>query len=91
MSTIPHPSNSDFGASTVRTIAPYLTAFIVTKLAEKGFDVDAADLTGSIVVIGGSAWYVFVRWLEKRWPEAGKLLGVAKTPTYEGTTESPKV
>lgn len=73
----------DFGAAIIRTAVPYVTAFVVAKLAEGGVDADAAQVNAAAVTIGGSLWYMLVRVLEQRWPKAGWLLGSPKQPTYE--------
>lgn len=77
------PSAPTLWTSVVRTVVPYLTALVVTKAAEYGFDIDAEDATGGIVVVLGSVWYAIVRKVEETHPGAGRLLGIPKTPVYE--------
>lgn len=76
------PMPPDFGAALIRTVVPYVTAFIVAKLAENGIAADTAEVNAAVVTIGGSLWYMLVRILEQRWPKAGWLLGSPKTPIY---------
>lgn len=73
---------SDIKDALIRTIVPYLTVFLVAKLSEWGFAADPVEVSAQLVLVLGSIYYGVVRWAEERWPAAGRLLIVAKTPTY---------
>jgi len=77
------PFPQDFGAAIVRTVVPFIAAWIVAKGAEFGLDVDSGQVTAAATTVLGSAWYVVARVLEQRWPNAGFLLGSRKQPHYE--------
>lgn len=69
--------------SFVRTIVPYVIGFIITLAARWGIDIGpSAELTGALTVLIGTAYYVAVRLLAKRWPGLERLLVVKSTPTY---------
>lgn len=70
------------GDSIKRTIVPFLTAWLVAKAAHSGVKLDASGVNATLVLVGGSVWYVIVRVAEEKWPIIGKALGSAKTPTY---------
>lgn len=75
--------------SVVRTIVPFLTALLITKLAEWGLDIDPGDAQGLVVAVVGSVYYVAVRFVEQKFPGAGWLLGSKKQPTYLPRGEQP--
>lgn len=79
---VPEPSPQLWTAF-VRTAVPYLTAFVVAKAAEKGVNLDSEEVSGAIVLVGGSLWYTVVRWLETKNAKFGWLLGSPNAPTYE--------
>jgi len=66
----------------IRTIVPMIVGWIGALLLDWGIDFTNEGLTQFVVVLVGGIYYVVVRLLEKRWPKAGRLLGVAKTPVY---------
>lgn len=80
--SLPKPPE-DLKPALLRTVVPYLTAFIVASLAKNGIEWDPADVSVLVVGAGGAAWYTLVRFLEVTKPKAGFLIGSAKTPTYE--------
>ena len=73
----------DLGRSVVRTIVPYLTVWVVAKLAEYGINADSTEVSGQLTIVLGSVWYAVVRFAEERWPKAGYLLGIAAKPEYK--------
>lgn len=77
-----NPLKTDVGTALVRTIAPYATAYVVARLTKLGVAANAEEVNAQVALVLGSAWYAIVRALEERWPKAGWLLGVAKTPEY---------
>lgn len=73
----------DVGKSLIRTVTPFVTAWVAAYVAQKGFDIDPEVVSGEFVTLAGAVWYSAVRFLEQRWPKAGWLLGVAEAPVYE--------
>jgi hypothetical protein len=76
--------------SIVRTLAGYVVgaalALPIAPQLEAAAGVTAqqarAGLTGGLVLVLGTLYYVIVRRLEARWPALGRLLGVAVPPSY---------
>lgn len=70
--------------SVIRTVVPYLVAWVVALLVGWGFDVPAeveSWLTETLVLALGTGYYVAARWLERkgvRFP----LLGSRAQPEY---------
>lgn len=76
---------NDLVTSAVRTFCPYAIGAVVAWLTQKGVHVPdsaVASATAAITFAVGTGYYVVVRALEKRYPQAGILLGVPKPPTY---------
>lgn len=71
-------------SSLIRTVAPFLGAFIVAYLAKNGVAIDNQTVNGEVVLALGSVWYGVVRAVEQKWPSAGWLLGSPKQPSYDG-------
>jgi len=80
---------TDTIVSLIRTFVPVVVGAVIAYLAERGFSftVDPMAVTG--VVIG--LYYGLARFLEKKWPFFGYLLGVPKEPAYKGTPGTPTV
>jgi uncharacterized membrane protein len=75
----------DIFTSVVRTFVPSLIGAVVAYLTQKGVHVPpeaVAQATALITLVVGTGYYIVVRALEKRYPQAGLLLGVPKPPTY---------
>lgn len=71
--------------SIIRTAVPYLVGWIVSLFALAGVTVTdelRAALVTLVSFIIGTLYYVVVRFLEKKWPKLGVLLGVPTPPTY---------
>jgi len=66
----------------IRTIVPMIVGWLGALLTDWGWDWTNQAVTQFVVVIIGAAYYIIVRLLESKWPAAGKLLGVARTPVY---------
>lgn len=75
--------------SVIRTVVPYLTALLIAKLAEWGLDINPGDAQGLVVAVVGSVYYVAVRFVEQKWPNAGWLLGSKRQPQYLPRGEQP--
>lgn len=77
---------SDFIISQIRTWVPIIVGAILAKLAVWGFQIDAvtaAELANWLTAALAGLYYWIARELEKRWPNLGWLLGVAKQPGYD--------
>ncbi len=75
----------DLFISFVRTLVPSIVGAVLAYMASKGITVDAefaANLAGVLTVLFTSAYYLIARYLERKNPAWGKLLGIAKKPTY---------
>lgn len=80
---------SDYVASVIRTIVPTAVGAIIAWAISLGITLpaDAKDLlTPALAFVAGILYYLAVRWLEKRWPKLGVLLGVPKQPVYNALT-----
>jgi len=78
--------------SIIRTVVPYLVGWIVTLLATAGVEVSAefrSDLVTFLSFLIGTLYYVVARFLEKKWPKLGFLLGVPTAPVYGTPGEPP--
>lgn len=83
-------STRDLGASLIRTfVAVAVGSLLAWLVQEWGWVLDGPTQDGVVevftaLVIG--VYYLCIRWLELRYPAAGWLLGLAKSPTYPATT-----
>lgn len=86
----PNPSWKDYGTSLIRTYVPYGVGLVVTWLASRGIHISPEDqvkIIGGGTFLVGSAYYAVVRWIERKFPKAGVLLGKAKSPDYSVTAK----
>ena len=77
---------SDFVISQIRTYVPIIVGAVLAFLTTKGIELDAtaaAGLSTFLTALFGGLWYLIGRLLERKWPELGILLGVAKKPNYK--------
>jgi hypothetical protein len=75
---------TDFFASLIRTYAPALVGVVLVAIGN-ALDVgglDTADNRAKVVGAIFVLYYAGIRLLEKKYPRAGWLLGLAKTPGY---------
>ena len=76
----------------IRTYVPLLWAAAISWLNEQQDVVEIVPTgTSDEVVLGAVfvAWYGAGRWLERRWPAAGRwMLGSQTAPTYTPTQEA---
>lgn len=72
--------------SGIRTGVPIAVGYVLTLLAQSlHIVVDSnseGQLVGLCVAVLSGAWYALARLLEKKWPNAGWLLGVPDQPSY---------
>jgi len=72
----------------VRTLTPMWVGMLVTWLAEHLDIVIDNETATSMKLVAASAvmsvYYAVARQLEARMPGAGRLLGIAKQPSYDG-------
>jgi hypothetical protein len=71
------------GTAVIRTVVPYLTAYVIARATEAGFDLDPNEVSGVIVLVGGSLWYTVASALERHNPAFGWLLGSPNPPKYD--------
>ena len=77
---------SDFAVSLIRTNVPVLVGTLIGWLISLGVEVPEGSetpLTAGLVALSIAGYYFAARWLEKRWPAFGYLLGTKAEPTYE--------
>jgi uncharacterized membrane protein len=75
----------DLVISFIRTVVPTIVGAVASYLATKGVDLapeTVAALATFLTGLFGSIYYAVARLLEEKWPNAGILLGVRKTPIY---------
>jgi hypothetical protein len=75
--------------SLIRTWVPVAVGSLVAWLISIGIELDPEAETGLVVGLTGvviAAYYGIVRWLERRWPWIGVLLGVPAAPSYSPVT-----
>ncbi len=71
--------------SLIRTAVPFIVGFLVSFLASQGITLPPetlANLTSFITLGVGVLYYLVVRLVETKLPQAGWLLGIAKQPVY---------
>lgn len=77
------------GASLIRTWMAVLGGWIVPTatrfVAAWGVQLDATTAVTALTAAAIGAWYTLLRLVERRWPRAGWLLGLAKQPGYPAT------
>jgi hypothetical protein len=76
------PNFADFKDSVIRTAVPVAVGYILTWAAENGVIVDELTVAGWVTYALSLGYYIVVRWIEQRFPQAGWLLGKAKAPVY---------
>lgn len=76
---------NSFAVSLIRTNVPVLVGALISWLITLGVDVPEGSEEGLIVGLTAlliAVYYTTVRFLEKRWPAFGFLLGTRQEPTY---------
>lgn len=77
---------TDHAVSLIRTYVPVAVGAALAWLASAlGFVIDegtSTALTAGFVGLATAAYYTVVRYLERRWPVFGVLLGSRRAPTY---------
>lgn len=76
------PAQSPQAPAFVRTLVPFLVAWVGAYLAKHGFGIDPVWLTTAVGLGLGYAWFVIVHVVELKVPQFGWLLGIAKAPAY---------
>lgn len=83
---------SDLVVSQIRTYTPAVAGALIGWGVSLGLPVSAGmkdGLTAILIPVFAGAWYLGVRLLEKRYPWAGWLLGLPRTPTYQPPDPPP--
>jgi hypothetical protein len=76
---------NDLVTSLIRTWTPIIVGQIAGYLAATGIDVDANAIAGLTAFLGAlfsGLYYLVVRLIERKYPQAGILLGKAKLVEY---------
>lgn len=76
---------SDLVIATIRTFVPSVVGSFAIFLAAKGIELDTVAISGLesfIIGLGVAVYYLLVRLIAKRYPQAEALLGAAKKPVY---------
>lgn len=79
---------NDIVIATIRTTVPSLVGTMVLFLAQNDINLDSAAISGLVAFLVGlftAVYYLAVRLIGQRFPQAEWLLGVAKTPEYKET------
>lgn len=76
---------SDLVVSFIRTYVPIVVGSLISWLATRGLEIDPQTGNGLVVFLTGlliAAYYGIVRLIERKFPQAGVLLGSTKKPEY---------
>lgn len=79
---------SDFVLSQIRTYVPIAVGALVAWLSLKGIQLDSSAALALGTGLGGliaAVYYFVVRLVEKKYPQAGVLLGSTSQPVYTPT------
>jgi len=77
------PDSDDMVLTSVkRTVVPLLVGWVLTVLAEAGFDLDAEAATLALQALITSGYYGIIRFIESSKPQAGVLIGGEASPLY---------
>ncbi|WP_329520489.1 hypothetical protein [Spirillospora sp. NBC_01491] len=72
--------------SIVRTVVPLIVGVLVGQAARIGLDLDATAVTAVVTPAVTAVYYAAARWIETRYPAAGRVLlslGLARgVPAY---------
>ena len=72
----------DYFASLIRTAVPVAVGALISWLAQRGLNLDGAEISGWLTPLSIAAYYAAIRAAEKKYPSVGWLLGLAKQPGY---------
>jgi hypothetical protein len=76
---------NDFATSIIRTYTPIIVGSVIGWLAARGVSISAegaAGLAAFLAAAFSAFYYLVIRLIERKYPGAGALLGVAKRPEY---------
>lgn len=77
--------SNNFVISLIRTYVPIGVGAFLSYLLTFGIDIDAEARTGLVTFLTAvtqGLYYLVARWLEKKWPQLGVLLGIPAKPKY---------
>jgi hypothetical protein len=83
---------ASIGPALIRTAVPLLVALLVQWAARRDLVIDSATQSAIISILStlsGAVYYAVVRFLERRWPKAGWLLGSPHVPYYPSKVPVP--
>ena len=81
---------NSFITSLIRTYVPIIVGAIASYLITLGVELDAETQAGLVVALTGvlqAVYYLVVRLIERKFPQAGVLLGSAKQVVYREVKE----
>ncbi len=76
---------SDVITSLIRTYTPIFVGSVISWLATRGLNIDEATSAAAVTALTGAliaVYYTVIRLIERRFPQAGILLGSTKKPEY---------
>lgn len=77
---------NDLIIATIRTVVPSIVGTFILFMSARGLDLDEAAVAGLESFMAGfvvAAYYLVVRLVSKRFPQAEALLGFNKAPEYK--------
>lgn len=75
---------NDLAVSLIRTYTPILAGTIITLLGSLGITgVDSTEMASVVTAVTIGAYYAVARFIERKAPKAGVLLGHKSAPSYD--------
>ena len=85
---------SSHALSLIRTWVPIGVGWLLGLLAGWGIGLDADSsvaLSTGVTALVTALYYLLARWLERRWPQLGWLLGAPSQPIYAKAEDTVRV
>ncbi len=80
---------NDYARSIIRTVVPLMVGSAAGWLASRGVEIDRTQATVLLDLAFSALFYAVVRAAERRWPQAGWLLGAPGAPAYPARPTGP--
>ena len=77
---------NDLIIATIRTVVPSFVGTFALMMADRGLQLDEAAISGLVAFLVSlltAIYYVTIRLVGKKYPQAEILLGATKTPEYK--------